>query len=220
MGAKLTGRLSRERTRCRTSRFFSGSLMLVMIGWATSSFNPAYAENWLPDGSLSLVRPVPRLSMVSEAMAQPKSDVFNEPKARMRSPSEIPSPNVAPLIVIETTKHTLTLSIPGEDPLTVKAQGAYALKKGTYSVALKQMDPLWYAPPTYFLRRGIKVPPEGSKARFMRGALGHQALFFDKQVAIHSGPIWNDEIGGVKLSQEDMNRLFETVAIGTQIQVR
>jgi hypothetical protein len=201
-------------------RLLAGSIILVMTGCATSSFNPTPTERWLPDGSLGLVRPVPRMSMVSEAMAQPKSEIFAEPKARMRAPAELPSMERTPRLVIETTQHTLTLSRPGEDPVTMKAQGAYALKKGTYSVALKQADPLWYAPPTYFLRRGMKVPADGSKARFMRGALGHHALFFDKQVAIHSGPVWNDEIGGVKLSPEDMAKLFETVGVGTQIEVR
>ena len=201
-------------------RLVSGAIILVMTGCATSSFNPTPTERWLPDGSLGLVRPVPRMSVVSQAMAQPKSEMFTEPKARMRAPSEMPSTDLAPRLIIETTKHTLTLSSPGETPITMKAQGAYALKKGTYSVGLKQADPLWYAPPTYFLRRGMKVPADGSKARFMRGALGHQALFFDKQVAVHSGPVWNDEIGGVKLSSEDMAKLFETVGIGTQIEVR
>jgi hypothetical protein len=201
-------------------RLVSGAIILVMTGCATSSFNPTPTERWLPDGSLGLVRPVPRMSVVSQAMAQPKSEMFTEPKARMRAPSEMPSTDLSPRLIIETTKHTLTLSSPGETPITMKAQGAYALKKGTYSVALKQADPLWYAPPTYFLRRGMKVPADGSKARFMRGALGHQALFFDKQVAVHSGPVWNDEIGGVKLSSEDMTKLFETVGVGTQIEVR
>jgi hypothetical protein len=54
----------------------------------------------------------------------------------------------------------------------------------------------------------------------MGGALGHQALFFDKQLAIHSGPVWSEEIGGVKLSREDMNSVFETVSVGTVIEVR
>ena len=220
MRAKVTRTLSTILPGRKIYRLFSGSVILVMTGCATSSFNPSPTEHWLPDGSLSLVRPIPRISVVSEAMAQPKAEVFSEPKARMRAPNEMPSTDTAPRVTIETTKHTLTLSLPGESPITVKAQGAYALKKGTYTVALKQTDPLWYAPPTYFLRRGIKVPPDGSKARFMRGALGHQAIFFDKQVAIHSGPVWNDEIGGLKLSQEDMAKLFETVAIGTQIEVR
>ena len=220
MRQKLTRTWSTLGLGRRMVRLVSGAIILVMTGCATSSFNPTPTERWLPDGSLGLVRPVPRMSMISEAMAQPKSDMFTEPKARMRAPSEMPSTDLAPRLIIETTKHTLTLSRPGEAPITMKAQGAYALKKGTYSVALKQADPLWYAPPTYFLRRGMKVPPDGSKARFMRGALGHQALFFDKQVAIHSGPVWNDEIGGVKLSSEDMAQLFETVALGTQVEVK
>ena len=220
MRQKLTGTWSNLGLRRRMFRLVSGAIILVMTGCATSSFNPTPTERWLPDGSLGLVRPVPRISVVSEARAQPKIEMFAEPKARMRAPSEMPSNDLVPRLTIETTKHTITLSRPGEAPITMKAQGAYALKKGTYSVALKQEDPLWYAPPTYFLRRGIKVPADGSKARFMRGALGHQALFFDKQVAIHSGPVWNEEIGGVKLSREEMTQLFETVSIGTQVEVK
>jgi hypothetical protein len=191
-----------------------------MTGCATSSFNPSTTERWLPDGSLSIVRPLPRINVISEAMASPKQEIFTEPKARMRAPDEPPSNDLVPKLTIDTTKHTLTLSRPGEAPITMKAQGAYSIKKGAYTVALKQTDPLWYAPPTYFLRRGMKVPADGSKSRFMGGALGHQALFFDKQLAIHSGPVWNDEIGGVKLSREDMNTVFATVTVGTVIEVR
>jgi len=201
-------------------RLFSGTVVLVMTGCATTSFNPSTTERWLPDGSLSIVRPLPSLSLVSEAMASPKQEIFTDPKARMRAPIEPPSNDLVPKLTIDTTKHTITLTTPGESPVTMKAQGAYSLKKGSYSVALKQTDPLWYAPPTYFLRRGLKVPADGSKARFMGGALGHQALFFDKQLAIHSGPVWNDEIGGVKLSRDDMNKVFETVSVGTKIEVR
>jgi hypothetical protein len=66
----------------------------------------------------------------------------------------------------------------------------------------------------------MKVPADGSKERFMRGALGHQALFFDKQLAIHAGPVWNDEIGGIKLSREDMNAVYETISVGTAVEVK
>lgn len=125
-----------------------------------------------------------------------------------------------PRLIVESAKHTLTLDLPGETPVVVKAYGAYTLKHGTFAVALKQNDPLWYAPPTYFLRRGMKVPPEGNRSRLMRGALGRKALFIDKQVAIHTGPVWNEEIGGLKVSEEDMSRLFDKVAIGTTVEVR
>ncbi len=220
MRTKLTTLWNTKSSGLGVCRVLSGTLLLLMTGCATSSFNPSTTERWLPDGSLSIVRPLPHFNLVSEAMASPKQEVFADPKARMRAPTEATSDNLFPKIAIDTTKHSLTLSRPGETPITMKAHGAYSLRKGTYTVALKQTDPLWYAPPTYFLRRGMKVPADGSKARFMRGALGHQALFFDKQLAVHSGPVWNDEIGGVKLSREDMARVFETVSVGTVIEVR
>ena len=220
MRTTLTTVMSRLSKGLGICRVLSGTIILLMTGCATSSFNPSTTERWLQDGSLSIVRPIPRFNLVSEAMASPKQEIFTDPKARMRAPSEPPSDDFVPKLTIDTTKHTITLSRPGETPITMKAQGAYALKKGAYTVALKQTDPLWYAPPTYFLRRGMKVPADGSKERFMRGALGHQALFFDKQLAVHSGPVWNDEIGGVKLSREDMNTVFETVSVGTVIEVR
>ena len=125
-----------------------------------------------------------------------------------------------PHLVIETSKHTLSVTVAGKAPVVMNAQGAYALKKGTYSVAQKEVDPLWVAPPTYFLRRGLQVPAEGSPARAMRGALGHQALFIDRSLAIHSGPIWNDDVGGVKLAAADMAMLYDVVSVGATIEVR
>jgi hypothetical protein len=185
----------------------NASVLLVMTGCATSSFNPQSKEQWLPDGALALVRPIP------------KEGNYPEPMARMRS-SMTAEGDGLPRLIVESAKHTLTLNLPGETPVVMKAYGAYALKHGSYSVALKQTDPLWYAPPTYFLRRGMKVPNEGNKSRYMRGALGRKALFIDKQVAIHTGPVWNEEIGGIKVSEDDMARLFETVGIGTTVEVR
>lgn len=125
-----------------------------------------------------------------------------------------------PHLLIETTKHTLTVTVPGKAPIVMKAQGTYALAKGSFSVAGKEVDPLWHAPPTYFLRRGLQVPEEGAPARAMRGALGHQALFLSKVVAIHSGPIWNDDVGGVKLSAADMAMIFDAVGVGAAVEVR
>lgn len=209
MREQLSRILSKQ---CIGKRFSGGvrvALALLITSSTTTSFNPASAENWLPDGSVAIIRPIP------------KQNLFSEPMARMRSPIK-PEIETAtePQLTVERTNHSMTLQIPGQSPITMRANGAYAMKAGTYSIALKQSDPLWYAPPTYFLRRGMKVPPEGSKARFMRGALGHKAIFIDKQIAIHSGPVWTEEIGGLRVSEEDMARLFESLPIGAKIQVR
>ena len=123
-------------------------------------------------------------------------------------------------LTIDTSKHSITIHREGHAPLELKAQGAYAMKHGTFSIARKEVNPLWQAPPTYFLRRGLSVPPEGSPERAMRGALGTQALFLDGERAIHSGPVWNDDVGGIKLSSQDMALLFDAVMVGATVEVR
>ena len=217
MRVELARILSNKGYGWRFLRMATGAVLLLVTGCATSSFNPPQTQTWLPDGSLSISRPIPKPNLFSEPMAQPK--LFSDPRARMRAPT-MPEAPASPRLVIDTTTHTMALELPGESPVVIKAHGAYAMKRGAYAITLKQTDPLWYAPPTYFLRRGIKVPPEGSRTRFMKGALGHQALVLDKQIAIHTGPVWTDEIGGIKVSNEDMARLFETVTIGTKVEIR
>ena len=54
----------------------------------------------------------------------------------------------------------------------------------------------------------------------MKGVFGPQAIFLDKNTAIHSGPVWTDEVGGVKVSKEDMARIFQAVTVGTKVEVR
>jgi hypothetical protein len=123
-------------------------------------------------------------------------------------------------VIIEKSKHSLTLLRDGQTPVVVRAQGAFAMKSGVFEVSHKEEHPLWQAPPTYFLRRGLAVPAEGSSERSMRGALGAQALFLTQTVAIHSGPLWNDDVGGVKLSSADMAMLFKVIGVGTKVEVR
>ena len=139
----------------------------------------------------------------------------------MRPDSQTTTGNEAlPHLVIESATHTLTLSVPGQAPVKMNAQGAYALTKGTFKIQQKVTDPMWKAPPTYFLRRGLQIPAEGSQAHLVRGALGRQALFMDETVAIHNSLVWSDEVGGVRVSNEDMARLFDSVRIGATIEVR
>ena len=187
-------------------------LLLLVTGCATASFNPASSETWLTDGNLALLRPVPKQNLYSEKTS-------SEPMARMRPPEPEQS-NIPPHLIVHGASHSLTLSLPGSAPITIKAQGTYAMKPGSYAVALKQHDPLWYAPPTYFLRRGIQVPADGTKARFMRGALGNKAIFLDREIPIHSGPMWTEEIGGLRVSTDDMARIFDAVTVGGRVEVQ
>lgn len=139
----------------------------------------------------------------------------------MRPDNHTPTGDEAlPHLVLESAKHTLTLTVPGQAPVKMNAQGAYALAKGTFTIQQKVNDPMWKAPPTYFLRRGLQLPEDGSSAYMVKGALGRQALFMDERVAIHNSLVWSDEVGGVRVNNEDMARLFESVKVGATIEVR
>lgn len=148
--------------------------------------------------------------------------VEGESSRNLSSVGRIHKPDIAgsTRLVIDSSKHSLTMYRQGEAPLVLNAQGAYAMKQGTFSISRKEANPLWQAPPTYFLRRGLPVPAEGSSERAMRGALGAQAIFLDQGRAIHSGPVWNEDVGGIKISSKDMAMLFDVVGVGATVEVR
>jgi lipoprotein-anchoring transpeptidase ErfK/SrfK len=87
-------------------------------------------------------------------------------------------------------------------------------------VTLKEENPLWYAPREYFLKRSMAVPEEGSRERFKRAALGSKTIFLNNHTPIHSGPVWMQEIGGIRLSTAEMQQVFSTITVGTRVEVR
>jgi lipoprotein-anchoring transpeptidase ErfK/SrfK len=64
------------------------------------------------------------------------------------------------------------------------------------------------------------VPEEGSRERFKRAALGSQTIFLNNQTPIHSGPVWMQEIGGIRLSTAEMQQVFSTITVGTRVEIR
>jgi hypothetical protein len=124
-------------------------------------------------------------------------------------------------VVISRSRNALELSGAGEStPRTFSIEGAQNLPAGTYSVLLKQQDPLWYASDRYFTSRELEIPGQGDKERFRRGALGSYALFLSGETPIHAGPIWSEEIGGVRLDPTAMEALFAVIEVGAQVEVR
>jgi hypothetical protein len=100
-----------------------------------------------------------------------------------------------------------------------KGEGLGQVVPGRYELLHKQRNPLWYAPDAYFAKRGLMVPPAGDRARFRRGALGDFVLFLNKDTPIHSGPIWSEDLGGARLDENDLSRVYYKVEAGTPIQV-
>lgn len=101
------------------------------------------------------------------------------------------------------------------------AEGLERLEPGNFSIVLKQRAPLWYAPDSYFTNRALPLPKSGDQERYRRGALGEFALFIAENIPLHSGPVDTDELGGVRvLSNEDMSRVYYTLAIGSSVVIK
>jgi hypothetical protein len=124
-------------------------------------------------------------------------------------------------LVIEPKKNKATLFMAGKAISSADIlEGAMNhLQAGSYTIAHKQRNPLWYAPDEYFSSRGLPIPGEGDKMRFLRGAYGDFALFIDADTAIHSGPFALDEIAGVRCDEKEMSKIFYSMEIGDSVQV-
>lgn len=104
--------------------------------------------------------------------------------------------------------------------LVAQSEGELDLKAGTYTLMHKQRAPLWYAGDSYFTNREIPVPASGDSNRYLRGALGDFALFIDRDISIHSSEIWTSEVGGLRVPEEEIRKIYYSLNVGSQIEIR
>jgi hypothetical protein len=214
----LVSRFSKEllqqlRAACYASSLITALGMLSACGIASSATSD---KTWLRDGSLALSRPVPSVSASSSSLADTAS-----PRASLRpSSTDLAQSSDSSSIVISRKDKTLTAINPGSAPIVIRTEGAQHLPEGSFSVTLKEENPLWYAPREYFLKRSMVVPEEGSRERFKRAALGSKTIYLNNHTPIHSGPVWMQEIGGIRVSSAEMQQVFSTITVGTRVEIR
>jgi hypothetical protein len=181
--------------------FFSSATTSQDLPLVTSN------EHWLQDGMIAISRPIPEISSVDAAVML----------------GFMPLPQAARIgswVLIDTKNEVISVMDGDKEVAVASGEGIPSLKPGKYQVLHKQRNALWYAPDSYFTTRGLRVPPQGDKARYLRGALGDFVVFINKDTPIFSGPIWTDEIGGVRLNDTEMSRLYYRVEVGAPIEVR
>lgn len=129
----------------------------------------------------------------------------------------------SPYIIIDSNKNTLKLFKDGQLKLSQKIQDQLSIEKGIYKILLKQEFPKWYAPDSYYTKRGLNIPPAGDKSRYLRGALGRYVMYPKSDFPIHSAPSfftnYHEEIGGLRLSEQDLKLIFELINIGDNLVV-
>ena len=94
------------------------------------------------------------------------------------------------------------------------------LKAGTYEVIHKQRHPVWYATDSYFEKRALTVPTRNAKERYLKGALGDYVIYLDDKTPLHNSAVFADEVGGVRLQDNDIAQLYYKLSVGASIQVR
>ena len=180
------------------SALFAISLSLL-VGCSASQVKPS---NEATNGLLTINRVAPPISKPTTLLGF------------------LPNNDTQKWLCIDSKKLTVSL-MDGDTPLaTVKAEGAMKLTPGEYSLSHKQRSPLWYAGDDYFIKRGLPVPPSGDTERYRRGALGDFALFLDKDTSLHSAPIWTDEVGGLRIQDEQIKKIYYSLDVGSRVEIK
>lgn len=125
-------------------------------------------------------------------------------------------------IWIEISRSEKKISIyKGKETLKdIKAEGNVELDAGEYYLQHKQKQPLWYASDDYFKNRKLEVPDSSARLRYRKGALGRYALYPTTNFPIHCAPIWTEEVGGLKVSLNDMVDIYSMIPVGAPIIVK
>jgi hypothetical protein len=162
------------------------------------------------DGTVSLAGPIPAI--------QPASAILASAQALGFVPTE--AVHDGSWVSIDSKSGMVRLMSGSDEIRSGVAEGAKSLRSGTFQLRHKQRSALWHAPESYFSSRGLSVPSNGAKDRFLRGALGEFSLFIDKTTPIHSGPLWTPELGGLKVDENLLSSMYYSLEVGAPIEIR
>lgn len=177
------------------------------------------AGTWLRDGSIAVSRPVPSQNALNSSGSMNGQN--NDPLLGfMPTKQAVESTRQGSWLLITRSSRKIEVVQDGKTTTVISGDGVQSLRPGTYTIAHKQETPLWYAPDQYFALRDIEIPTNNETERFRRGALGTAAVFLDADTPIHNGPVWRDEIGGVRIDDQGMLALFNTLKVGDAVEVR
>jgi hypothetical protein len=121
---------------------------------------------------------------------------------------------------IDRSSKVLTVFKGKEKIKQMQGEGEVSIAPGDYYLQHKQKQPKWYAPNEYFVKRQLTVPPPNDGLRYRRGALGQFALFPTTTFPIHCGPLWTEDVGGLRVSATDLASIYYMVPIGAPIVVK
>ena len=96
--------------------------------------------------------------------------------------------------------------------------------QGVKTVKGKQKNPVWAKPNWAFIEEGLPIPPPGDPSRFESGTLGAYKLTLGDGYMIH-GTIYKRFMGlsvthgCVRLGDEDLEAVYNTLQIGSKVYI-
>jgi lipoprotein-anchoring transpeptidase ErfK/SrfK len=96
--------------------------------------------------------------------------------------------------------------------------------KGKYWIQGKTTNPVWKRPDWSFVEEGLPIPPKDDFSRYEYGVLGDYALAIGDGYLIH-GTIYKRFLGMpvthgcVRLNDEDLKVIFNTLSIGSKVYI-
>ena len=201
---------------CLLGLFLQGCGLYPSPESSQTKYNQPEAAKYALSGSIVISKPIP--TKVSNSI---QDDTVHSPLLGFTPPSKdfVPAENEAWLEIARKTKE-IKLRQGSKVVQSVKAEGNITLKPGQYSLQHKQKRPLWYAPDEYFTKRGIDVPASGDRARYRRGALGQYVIYATTTFPIHSGPVWSEDVGGIRVNLAELSSIYYKLPVGASIVVK
>ncbi len=96
--------------------------------------------------------------------------------------------------------------------------------KGKYWIRGKTTNPVWKRPDWSFVEEGLPIPPKDDFSRYEYGVLGDYALAIGDGYLIH-GTIYKRFLGMpvthgcVRLNDEDLKVIFNTLSVGSKVYI-
>jgi lipoprotein-anchoring transpeptidase ErfK/SrfK len=96
--------------------------------------------------------------------------------------------------------------------------------RGKFTIQGKRTNPAWHKPDWAFIEEGVPVPPKDSPLRWEAGVLGDYAMDLGDSYMIH-GTIYKRFLGMpvthgcVRLNDEDLEVVFNTLNIGSKVYI-
>ena len=188
---------------------------LLLSSFFSSCSFPTSPKNYLESGTILVSKSVENYLNVASLQNSTSNEMNN--LVGFFPPSKDFTPAFNELwLEVNTKNETISVKNGSETVNKFDTYGAKFAKKGSFFITSKNTAPKWQAPNSYFNSRGLAVPQDTNRV----GAYGKTAIFATENLVIHTSPFWTSEVGGIKVSEKKLSKVFASLPVGSPIIIK